>query len=217
MVGEFLGRTKKGLMVLVAAAAFCHFAVAQEAAFSWDFSDCEIKDILFAVSVDTGISIVPDDTVSGKGDLKFAGGNFELAFESFLKAQIGGTYYKEWQGLFGIPDYVCFEKQDNDISVVSFELKLTDWKTAIIQAFRYRSFSNKVYVVMPEDTVKRAVAHTDQFDRYGIGLASFTSGRLTVLVNAKTFEPYSQNLREKVDKRVKKSRRKPLGALSVLI
>lgn len=138
-------------------------------------------------------------------------------FESYLKAQIGKTYYKEWRGLFGIPDYVCFEKKDNDISVVSFELKLTDWRTAIIQAFRYRSFSNKVYVVMPEDTVNRAVAHTDKFDQYGIGLASFTSGRLTVLVNAKAFEPYSQNLREKVDKRVKKSRRKPIGALSVLI
>ena len=138
-------------------------------------------------------------------------------FESYLKAQIGGTYYKEWQGLFGIPDYVCFEKKNNDISVVSFELKLTDWKTAIIQAFRYRSFSNKVYVVMPEDTVKRAVAHTDQFNQYGIGLASFTSGRLTVLVDAKPFEPYSQHLREKVDKTVKRSRRKPLGALSVLI
>ena len=138
-------------------------------------------------------------------------------FESYLKAQIGRTYYKEWQGLFGIPDYVCFEKKDNAISVVSFELKLTDWKTAIIQAFRYRSFSNKVYVVMPEDTVKRAMAHTDQFDQYGIGLASFTSGRLKVLVNAKISEPYSQHLREKVDKRVMKSRRKPLGALSILI
>ena len=54
--------------------------------YSWDFTDCEIKDILFAVSVDTGISIVPDDTVSGKGDLKFAGGSFDLAFEAFLKA-----------------------------------------------------------------------------------------------------------------------------------
>ena len=138
-------------------------------------------------------------------------------FESFLKSQIGGTYYKEWQGLFGIPDYVCFEKNDKEINVVSFELKLTDWKTAIIQAFRYRSFSNKVYVVMPEDTVKRAVAHTDKFDQYGIGLASFKSGRLTVLVDAKTFEPYSQNLREKVDRRVRMSRRKPAGALSVLI
>ncbi|WP_027726927.1 hypothetical protein [Treponema bryantii] len=72
-------------MILGGALVFCHFAVAQGAVYSWDFSDCEIKDILFAVSVDTGISIVPDDTVSGKGDLKFAGGNFDLAFEAFLK------------------------------------------------------------------------------------------------------------------------------------
>ena len=70
---------------------------------------------------------------------------------------------------------------------------------------------------MPEDTVKRAMAHTDQFDRYGIGLASFTEGRLTVLVNARAFEPYSQILREKVDKRVRRSRSKALGALSVIV
>lgn len=138
-------------------------------------------------------------------------------FESYLRTKIGGTYYKEWQGLFGIPDYVCFEKKDNDISIVSFELKLTDWKTAIIQAFRYRSFSNKVYVVMPEETVRRAVAHSDQFDRYGIGLASFNPGKLTILVNAKSFEPYSQNLREKVDKRVKRSRSRSVASLSVLV
>ncbi len=80
------GQIKKGLGLLVFLFVFCHFAVAQGTIFSWDFSDCEIKDILFAVSMDTGISIVPDDTVSGKGDLKFAGGNFDLAFESFLKS-----------------------------------------------------------------------------------------------------------------------------------
>ena len=82
---DFSGRIKRGLLILEVALFFCHFAVAQGAVYSWDFSDCEIKDILFAVSVDTGISIVPDDTVSGKGDLKFAGGDFDLAFEAFLK------------------------------------------------------------------------------------------------------------------------------------
>ena len=80
----FSGRMKKALGILAAMLIICQSAVAQSAGFSWDFSDCEIKDILFAVSLDTGISIVPDDTVSGKGDLKFAGGNFDLAFESFL-------------------------------------------------------------------------------------------------------------------------------------
>lgn len=83
---DFSGRLKKGLLILGCMLAFCHFAVAQGAVFSWDFNDCEIKDILFAVSVDTGISIVPDDTVSGKGDLKFAGGNFDQAFDAFLRS-----------------------------------------------------------------------------------------------------------------------------------
>ena len=83
---DFLDEMKRGLLILGVALGTCHFAVAQGTAFSWDFADCEIKDILFAVSVDTGISIVPDDTVSGKGDLKFAGGDFDLAFEAFLKS-----------------------------------------------------------------------------------------------------------------------------------
>lgn len=83
---NYFGRIKKGLMNSVVALFLCNFVVAQGAAFSWDFEDCEIKDILFAVSMDTGISIVPDDTVSGKGDLKFAGGDFDLAFEAFLKS-----------------------------------------------------------------------------------------------------------------------------------
>ena len=83
--GVFLGKMKKGLVILTGVFCFCYFVVAQGAAFSWDFEDCEIKDILFAVSMDTGISIVPDDTVSGKGDLKFAGGDFDRAFEAFLK------------------------------------------------------------------------------------------------------------------------------------
>ena len=84
MLVSFSGKMKKALGVLAAMLIICQSAVAQSAGFSWDFSDCEIKDILFAVSLDTGISIVPDDTVSGKGDWKFAGGNFDQAFEAFL-------------------------------------------------------------------------------------------------------------------------------------
>jgi len=58
----------------------------EQAVFSWDFSDCEIRDILYVLSLDTGISIVPDDTVSGKGDFRFTGKDFERAFDSFLNS-----------------------------------------------------------------------------------------------------------------------------------
>ena len=63
---------------------FCLYVVAQGGHYSWDFADCDLKDILFAVSMDTGIAIVPDDTVCGNGDFRFAGENFDDAFEAFL-------------------------------------------------------------------------------------------------------------------------------------
>lgn len=58
---------------------------AARSAYSWDFSDCSIRDILYVVSLDTGISIVCDDTVNGKADFRFTGKDFETAFDSFLK------------------------------------------------------------------------------------------------------------------------------------
>lgn len=54
--------------------------------FAWDFSDCEIKEMLYAVSLDTGISITADDTVYGKCDFRFSGNSFDEAFDAFLKA-----------------------------------------------------------------------------------------------------------------------------------
>lgn len=59
---------------------------AGQSVYSWDFSDCEIRDILYVVSLDTGISIVSDDTVSGRADFRFTGNDFEKAFDSFLNS-----------------------------------------------------------------------------------------------------------------------------------
>lgn len=106
-------------MVVVVGLVLCHFAVAQGAVFSWDFEDCEIKDILFAVSVDTGISIVPDDTVSGKGDLKFAGGDFDLAFEAFLRTN--RLFVRRDSGVWTV-SRICVVVEDGAYSVEAYDL-----------------------------------------------------------------------------------------------
>ena len=67
-------------------------------------------------------------------------------FEKYLKSNFGNSYLKEHQGLFGVPDFVFYAKQQQEISFVSFELKLKNWKRAAKQAFRYKSFSNISYV-----------------------------------------------------------------------
>ena len=51
--------------------------------YSWDFAACELKDIIFAVSVDTGFSITSDDTVMGHGSFRYVGKEFKSAFDSF--------------------------------------------------------------------------------------------------------------------------------------
>ena len=58
----------------------------EEKYFSWDFSDCDVRDILFAVSMDTGVPVIADDTVSGKCNLRFIGSDFSRAFDAFLES-----------------------------------------------------------------------------------------------------------------------------------
>ena len=66
-------------------------------------------------------------------------------FEKYIKLNFGNTYIKEYQGLFGVPDFLFYIKQENEISIISFELKLKNWKRAVKQAFRYKNFSNNSF------------------------------------------------------------------------
>lgn len=56
------------------------------------------------------------------------------------------------------------------IEICSFEFKLNDWRRALYQAKRYRSFSHRVYVVAPPSTVNRMTTSLDTFRRFGIGI-----------------------------------------------
>lgn len=138
-------------------------------------------------------------------------------FETYIKSHLGSTYYKEWQGLFGVPDFVCFDKQGEDTQVVSFELKLTDWRRAMIQAFRYKSFSNLVYVVMPEDATANASLHVNEFQKYGIGLLAFGPEGIRIVCDSLLTIPYSPQLSVKVMDKVKKSRKKSFARVTDLL
>ncbi len=52
----------------------------------FEFLNRDINEILYTVSLYRGIAIVGDDTVSGKADFRFAGDDFDSAFDSFLNA-----------------------------------------------------------------------------------------------------------------------------------
>lgn len=56
------------------------------------------------------------------------------------------------------------------IEICSFEFKLENWKRAFYQAKRYRTFSHRVFVVMPPRTTGRVNGALEHFRRFNIGL-----------------------------------------------
>ena len=140
-----------------------------------------------------------------------------LLFEKYLKSNFGNTYLKEHPGLFGVPDFVFYTKQQQGISFVSFELKLKNWKRAAKQAFRYKSFSNIAYVVIGIDSANAAMNNIDHFKKYNIGLASFDSNNLfEILFKPELSEPYSESLKQKLVETVSGSRKKSRNIKTLL-
>jgi hypothetical protein len=62
---------------------------------------------------------------------------------------------------------------------LAVEAKLRDWKKALYQASRYRTFSNQSWVLMDRRFSKPAIKNISEFKKRNIGLASFsTNGSL---------------------------------------
>lgn len=124
--------------------------------------------------------------------------------------KIGYTDWYRWQecemeGLFGVPDVVCcFSKTDATgrclLRTFAFEMKLSDWKRALTQAFKYASFAHYPFVVMDHRYVERAKRHIEVFERSNIGLISVDpSGKTFVHFRPRFRQPYSPSLKKHVD------------------
>jgi len=140
-----------------------------------------------------------------------------VMFEKFLKANFGNAYLKECQGLFGVPDFVFYTKQKQEISIISFELKLKNWKKAAKQAFRYKSFSNIAYVVLSNKSANAALNNIELFKKYNIGLAKFdTDSDFEILYKPELGMPYSENLNQKIVDAISTSRKKTKNIESLI-
>lgn len=102
-------------------------------------------------------------------------------FGEFLQNKICNKnidYIYEVENLFGIPDYVLFEKTEKNVKyIVSIELKLKNWKQGLIQAFRYKNFSNDVYLIIDNKYIYSALNQISDFKKYNVGLASFDENK----------------------------------------
>lgn len=94
------------------------------------------------------------------------------------KTLINFEIIEQFGGILGIPDYLLIKRKNGNIEfVIAVELKLKNWKRALKQAFRYRIFTNKSIVVFDEAHIKSIKRNINLFEKYQIGLASFSIKR----------------------------------------
>ncbi|KRS22457.1 hypothetical protein AAY72_03205 [Alishewanella sp. WH16-1] len=60
-------------------------------------------------------------------------------------------------------------------NIVAFEAKLRDWKKALIQASRYKTFANESWVLLDRSQANAAISNLAEFEKFNIGLATFST------------------------------------------
>jgi len=60
--------------------------------------------------------------------------------------------------------------------ICAVEAKLRDWRRALSQAARYRSFAHQTWVLLDEASIGPALANLDRFIGLNVGLASISTG-----------------------------------------
>lgn len=82
-----------------------------------------------------------------------------------------------------------------DFHLVSYELKLHNWKRALYQAIQYKGFTNKSFVVMPNKFINSALSNKNIFKINNIGLISvMDNGEYKIILDAKRQKPKTKYL-----------------------
>jgi len=109
--------------------------------------------------------------------------------QSFFASEDEVIIVQEPKGLFGIPDVLLYNGE-----VVAIEFKLKNWKKALQQAFRYRSFSCESYVFLDSYYIGSAVRNLDEFERFNIGLCGVTEEGIETYHKPSRKNPFSNDL-----------------------
>ena len=114
-----------------------------------------------------------------------------LADVSISDKQIGKKFYRflrelEDMGYIKINgNYITSVKKIDAVTknFIAVEAKISDWKSGLEQAVRYRQYANEVYVALSSEYISKV--DRQQFKDLNIGLMSVSSGKLKISIKAK--------------------------------
>lgn len=78
---------------------------------------------------------------------------------------------------------------------IAFEMKLKNWKRALMQAYRYKWFADYAFVVLDDFYVTPALKNINLFKLYNVGLVSINKTEVYRHYNPPKAKPIDQNMR----------------------
>ena len=99
----------------------------------------------------------------------------------------------------GIADFVVIRKGNikgtnrAETKIQAFEFKLKNWRGGLMQAHRYKFFSNSAILVIPAEKIRLAQKSLNLFKQLGVGLWGFNSSSGAV---TKKFTPRHRKVRD---------------------
>ena len=122
---------------------------------------------------------LPPNVAAKRGESNFVSA-FSRAYPQ--KEKSTGVIAKQFAVAgFGIADLVTatwpagtiHSNLQNNFVITAFEMKLEDWRQALMQAYRYSYFADRVMVVLPPEASKVAEQNLQAFESLRIGLWEF--------------------------------------------
>ena len=145
---------------------------------------------------------LPAETANKRAEANFVGA-FQRRYIEDMNAQGIGARHFAISG-YGIADFVWLDnpcdrnkscrplsqegirKQLLKTAMTAFEMKLTDWKKAVQQAYRYSYFADTSIVVLPTDRETAVLPQIKLFKQMNIGLWFFDKKNSDIM---KAFTP----------------------------
>ncbi len=86
----------------------------------------------------------------------------------------------------GRTDVVAVSDRD---TLIAFEAKLQNWRTALQQAYRNTCFAHSSYVLLPKKAAMTANRYSAEFENRGVGLCYMDGADLVILQESSVNEP----------------------------
>lgn len=145
---------------------------------------------------------LPGDLGRKRGEANFLGGFVRAVVDQHPAPCVYGRHFAIPS--CGVADLVLCtidtpaQSTASPVTIMAFETKLSDWRRAIQQAYRYRYYADQAFVVLPPGREAKAAENQDLFRQLGIGLCVYDPHReaITFLCDPGTVMPLNPRRRE---------------------